>query len=176
MKYPQPDDLYELVLFECLQQIRGSHVMFKVMFHWLWIISKVLSLLWNVHQIISWTIDRQSGKTKPINSLNKIIYSYQQNTAFRCWGVTSCKGSLSLLQYVFTNPPRDFYLKEIYQNIHSNFLDALDNLQIHPASVDDTETIVMSIFEGGNLGHFSQVYWQGKEKFACFATKLTFAK
>ena len=64
------------------------------------------------------------------------------------------------------------FLKEIFQNVHLRFLDAIDYLWNHPASIDDTETtapknptgqghskrsvlsglgeIVMSIFRGGN--------------------------
>ena len=32
------------------------------------------------------------------------------------------------------------YLKEIFQNVHSKFLDTIDHPWNHPASVDDTET------------------------------------
>ena len=30
------------------------------------------------------------------------------------------------------------YIKEIFQNVHFKFLDALDHLQNHPKSVDDS--------------------------------------
>ena len=68
------------------------------------------------------------------------------------------------------------YLKKICWNIHLRFLDALDHLQHHSASEDDTETtppctptgqdhlkrsvpseldgIVMSIFRGGSSGEY----------------------
>ena len=38
------------------------------------------------------------------------------------------------------NQQENLYLKKIFQNVHSRFLDALEHLQIHPASVDSTKT------------------------------------
>ena len=42
---------------------------------------------------------------------------------------------------MFMQAPQEmFYLKDIFQNMHLRILQALDHLQNHVASVDDTET------------------------------------
>ena len=43
------------------------------------------------------------------------------------------------------------YLKEIFQNIHSKFLDALDHLWIHPISVGDTYDTASRVSNGSGL-------------------------
>ena len=47
---------------------------------------------------------------------------------------------------VFMQPHQEIsYVKEIFQNMHWRFLDALDHLQNHWASVDGTETTTLRI-------------------------------
>ena len=98
----------------------------------------------------------------------------------------SYKRTLPLSYYVYANPSRNVYLKEIFQNMHLRFLNASDPQCNHPASVDDTETTTprtstsqdhsksilsrlgkteMSIFGGGFSGGYIPT------KHAHFATK-----
>ena len=88
------------------------------------------------------------------------------------------------------------YLKEIFQNMHSRFADALDHLLNHPAPVDDNETptseipdsqdcpkrsipseldeIVTSIFGGSSCGYSCAT--TEKIKKCTFATKPELAR
>ena len=50
-----------------------------------------------------------------------------------------CQLTLTKLTHTLTPNQEILYLNEIFQNVHLRFLDALDHLQNHPTSMDDTE-------------------------------------